>query len=342
MNDLDKYQVLDKREVELIDKLGVRYEKYHTPGLIEKSTKQLTDKVTEVMPDTVKEFYSNATDKFSETEIYINLMKITAQGFKDIELKAAALSVDEKSVIKRLQKINPEITEFEEICLIRSYEIEKVIMSKEYQDMIATIIQAGATGFAGFVGILPNIVLSMFLYFRAVQSIAMHYGYDVKGDASEMEFASQVLMGALSPNADKGVESVTGLIGKMMMTSKATALKQALGKKTYEEMAKKGGTELIFVQIRAMTNKAAQKALDKAGKEQLEKTVFNEILEQMSKRMTQKAGKKMVPVIGGVISAFIDAKYMGDILKYSKIVYHKRFLLEKSKRAEKLNSEEVI
>lgn len=42
------------------------------------------------------------------------------------------------------------------------------------------MIEGGGTGAFGFWGLPFNLVLSTFLYFRAVQSIAMFYGYDVK------------------------------------------------------------------------------------------------------------------------------------------------------------------
>jgi len=58
--------------------------------------------------------------------------------------------------------------------------------------------EGGATGYFGFAGLPLNLVLSMFLYYRAVQSIAMFYGYDVKHDSAELVIAGEVFMSALS------------------------------------------------------------------------------------------------------------------------------------------------
>jgi hypothetical protein len=97
-------------------------------------------------------------------------------------------------------------------------------------------------------------------------------------------------------------------------------------------MINKGGIQLLYVQIRALANNAAKKALDKAGKKRLEKTVYSEMLEQLGKQLSKSAGKKFVPVIGGFIGALFDTAYMARVLKYAKIVYHKRYLLEKEQR----------
>jgi len=94
-------------------------------------------------------------------------------------------------------------------------------------------------------------------------------------------------------------------------------------------MINKGGIQLLYVQIRALANNAAKKALDKAGKKGLEKTVYSEMLEQLGKQLSQSAGRKFVPVIGGFIGTLFDTAYMARVLKYAKIVYHKRYLQNK-------------
>src|SRR6202035_1190443 len=99
--------------------------------------------------------------------------------------------------------------------------------------------------------------------FRAAQGIALHYGYDVKEDPRELQFAAEVTLQSLDPNFSGS--GLGGFIGKMMLAAEITALKQALGRHTYAEMAKRGGSALLYVQIRALANKAAKTALEKAG-----------------------------------------------------------------------------
>jgi len=241
------------------------------------------------------------------------------------------LTIGKEGVLKNIQKQNSNIESFDEICFTRSYEIDKALELKDLGDLLMTAIQGGLTGAAGFAGIPFNIVLSTFLYFRAVQNIALYYGYDVQNDPAEMEIAMNITMQALKPNIEEGSKTLSGAIGKMMLMTKTTTLRQGLNK-TYAEMAEKGGVQLLYVQIRALANKAAQSALEKTGKKNIEKSVYSEMLEQLGKHLTKSAGKKIVPIIGGVIGMTYDTAYMYRILKFAKICYHKRFLVEKENR----------
>jgi hypothetical protein len=193
------------------------------------------------------------------------------------------------------------------------------------------------TGAFGFPGIPVNIITSTFLYFRAAQNIAMHYGYDVQNDIGELEIASTITMRAICPNMEAGTETLSSLIGKMMLMTKATALRHGLNR-TYASMIDKGGVQLLYVQIRALAHAAAKKALDKAGKTGIEKSMFSEMLEQLGRFIAKSAGKKIIPVVGGILGATFDTVYMTRVLKYAKIVYHKRFLLEKEQRILYLNN----
>ena len=69
-------------------------------------------------------------------------------------------------------------------------------------DLTVALVEGAATGVFGFAGLPFNIVLSTFLYFRAVQSIAMFYGYDIKNDPTELIIAGDVFMNALSPQSN--------------------------------------------------------------------------------------------------------------------------------------------
>ena len=70
-----------------------------------------------------------------------------------------------------------------------------------------------------------------------------------------MQFASEVTLSSLEPNLKKGAETLGGLIGKMMLAAELSALSRGLTK-TFTEMAGRGGAQLIYVQIRALANKA--------------------------------------------------------------------------------------
>ena len=103
-------------------------------------------------------------------------------------------------------------------------------------------------------------------------------------------------------------------------------------------MAQQGGACLLIVQMRALANNAAKKALQKAGQEGLEKSVIRNVLTQIGQHLPQKAVQRGVPVIGGIIGALFDAGMMGRVLDYADIFYQKRFLVEKELRVSALVS----
>ena len=126
------------------------------------------------------------------------------------------------------------------------------------------LVEGGATGAVGFAGLPFNLVFSTFLYYRAVQTIAMFYGYDVKNDPSELIIASEVFVSALNPQ-NVNANEIGSIIGKIMLISELTTIKQA-SRKTWEAMASVGGIGLMIVQMRALAHNSARKALEKTGK----------------------------------------------------------------------------
>ena len=181
----------------------------------------------------------------------------------------------------------------------------------------------------------------MFICYRAVQSVAMFYGYDVKEEPSELIIASDVFMNALSPSTANANE-VSSAIVKIMAFAEAQALKEA-SKKTYAEMISKGGLSLLVVQLRALANKAAQKALDQASVKGLESSAFKAVFEQIGKNLSKKAVGKIVPGISALIGAAFDVSQMNTVITYADVFYNKRFLIEKHQRIEMLtNPNDVI
>ena len=214
--------------------------------------------------------------------------------------------------------------------MARSYDISKLVSKYKTQDLGVAAIEGGVTGYFGFAGLPFNLVLSTFLYYRAVQSIAMYYGYDVKNNPEELEIAGAVFMNVLSPKSQAPNE-VGEIVSKIMLMTELTATKQ-LSKKTWEEMAKHGGIPLLLCQMRALANTAAKKALEKAGKKGLEESLFKQIFEQIGKKLSKNVIGKSIPAIGGAIGALFDTAQMSAVLTYADIFYNKRYLAEKEVR----------
>ena len=320
--------IIDAKEDSSLKKLTERYDKLVQPGAISK----IGNKAASLIPQPVKQAGKVAKNAIAEQELFIQCMKVVADGFGILEKQAARLAVPENAIIKRINEASQgvEINSVDAICLARGYDISKIVSGYKTQDRILALVEGGATGAFGFAGLPFNIVLSTFLYYRAVQSIALHYGYDIKNDASELVIASDVFMSALSPES-KGMNEATELIGKIMVMTEITTVKQ-VSKKTWEEMASRGGVTLLICQMRALANKAAKNALEKAGQKGLEESLFKGVFEQIGKKLTKQAVGKSIPFAGAFIGALFDIAQMNKVLEYADVFYNKRFLIEKEVR----------
>ncbi len=323
--------IYDARELRELDDLTERYEKLTAPGLFDRAG----ETVMGLLPEEIKHVAKSAAESITEQELYTQMMKIVAEGFGTLERYAAAATVSEKDVLSEISKVSEwQLSSLDELCLFRSYIVARASQGQNIQHLLLAAVEGGATGAVGFAGIPFNLVLSMFLYYRAVQSIALSYGYDVKNDPSELMIASEVLSFAFSPNgADLG--GAAGVVGKIMGLAEVATVGQVI-KKGWQAMAERGGACLLVAQMRALAHASARKALEKAGKAGLEKSVFRNILEQVGKRLPQKVVQRGVPVIGGFIGALFDAGQMQRTLSIADTFYHKRFLVEKELRIAEL------
>lgn len=329
--------LMNKREIAALDSLTEEYNKLITPNKLVK----VGEKIGEMIPKEVKEFGGGIKGRISKAELFNQCMKVVADGFGVIEKNAAKVTISESKLIKKVALLDKKnnITSLEEFCLVRGYSISGLVQKYKTSDRLLAFVEGGVTGYFGFPGIPFNLVLSTFIYYRAVQQVAMFYGYDVKNNASELMISSEVFMNALSPGKQGSTNEMGNIIAKIMVMSEVSAVKQA-AKKTWSEMAARGGIELLIVQMRALANKSAQKALEKAGQKGLEESVFKTLFEQIGKKMSKKALTKAVPFVGAAIGGFFDIAQMNKVLNYADIFYNKRFLLEKEARINSLISGE--
>ena len=326
--------IINDKEYKDLNTLTNRYAKLIEPNSISK----LTKKVDECIPDKIKEWGENIGRNVSEKELYMQMMKLVEQGFKTIVEQASKYSISEKQIIEKInKKTKYKINNLKEICLMRSYDLSIVVNSYKTKDILSALTEGAGTGALGFAGLPFNIVLSTFLFFRAIQSIAMFYGYDVKNDASEMIIASDVFTNALNSNESPVDNEKAIIIGKIMIMTQIEMVKQT-SKKSWKTMAAKGGLPLLLTKMRALANKSAQKALEKTGQKGLENSLFKETFEQIAKRLTKKSIVKMATGLSAIIGALIDTAQMKKVLEYADIFYQKRFILEKEFRIKELLS----
>ena len=324
--------IIDAKEEKQLISLTEVYTKMTAPSKASLVMKKVEDKV----PVAIKDAVVVAKDKISEAELVVEALKVVGKGFQTLEKYAAKVTLSEEQIVKKVNEIVPdnEITSLEEICLARGYDISDLVNKNKFVDIIASLVEGGALGAAGFPGLPFNLVLSTFLFYRSVQSIALFYGYDIKKDPAELQIASEVFMNAMNPKGSNDSE-LSSTIAKIMLLSTTTSVKQTV-KKGWTAMAEKGGVHLFITQLRALANSAAKNALQKAGKQGLEKTAFTEIFEQIGKKLTQKSIGKSIPYIGAFIGATLDTAQMIQIINFANTFYNKRFILEKEMRINNL------
>lgn len=331
--------LVNKKETEALDVLTEKYNKLIEPSKITK----LSTKAGQFLPEKLREVGHDISLNISEQELYAQMMNVISNSFKVLEEQAARFSISERQILNKINQcsVSYKINKLDEICLVRSYDLEKLVSKYKGKNIFTAAVEGGGTGAFGFWGLPANIVLSTFLYFRAVQSIAMFYGYDVKNDSAELVIASEVFTNALSPANNDVNNEMTNMIGKVMLMSKAAVVKQT-AKKTWTDMAARGGIPLLLAQIRALANKSAQKALQNVGAKGLENVLFKEAFEQIGRKLTLKMISRAVPFVSSAVGALIDTAQMNKVLEFANIFYQKRFILEKESRIYNLLGNEIV
>ena len=331
------FPIVDHKEEESLKKLTEKYEKMLEPSIVKKGTTFVGDKAKKLIPAKVIDASGKLINNISEKELYANVIKTVGSAFGTIQKIAAKYTLSRTIILRKInkkQKENP-LSSLQEVTLLRSYDIAKTIDLSNNINIAAAFTEGGLFGLGGF-GVLPfNIAVSMFLFFRAVQNVALYYGYDIKENPDELEIASEVFANALSPSNNDANE-MGNIIGKVMVIAEFDGLK-GMANKTWSEWAAEGGVALLICQLRALANKAAKEALEKAGKKGLEESVFVRVLTRIGEMLTKEASAKVVPyVAGALIGAAFDTVQMNKIIAYANIFYQKRFILEKEMRINEL------
>ena len=330
--------IVDKKEEQSIEKLTKRYEKLLEPSKLG----YVADKIKEKVPDKVKIMIEEAGHAISSLELYEKILAVAANGFDILVKQSSKVTLSEEYIVNKINDSfeDNHIFKLEQVCYARGYDISKLVNKFKTQNIYVALAEGGATGAAGLPGIPINLATSMFVYYRAVQSIAMYYGYDVKNDSDELELATEVFMQAMDPRQDSSSE-MGSMITKFMAMTEAAVVKQTV-KKGWAAMADRGGLCLLITQIRALAHKAAQKALQNAGKKGIEESMFTGVLELIGKQLSKEAVEKAATPAAALITALMDVSTMHKVVEFADIFYNKRFVLEKETRIDLLQHPEYV
>lgn len=326
----------DDQEISELDDIEMEIEKLKGPDMLQK----MGDAASALIPNSAKQIAGKAIYFAQSQDVYKKALEVAMHGYDQMAERAKKLSVSPDSVIATVNQTLPDrrIASLDEMCLLRSYEVARAARSYRIQHLGLAAIEGAATGAPGLPGIPFNLVLSTFLFYRAVQSVALTYGYDVKRDPSEMIIEGEVFVKSLNP--DENTDGMSNVIAKIMALGQTNAIKQAL-KSGWKGMAQAGGAPLLMAQLRALANGAARNALGGVGAKSIEGSVFAGVFKQIGSKLSQKAVEKAIPVIGGAIGAAFDTAQMHAILQYADLFYHKHFILEKERRVATLLGEKT-
>lgn len=323
----------DKKESDLFVKLSEEWGKYTEPGKFENGIKKAIAPIEKILPKDLMNNFGKYMDEAMSWKVIKKVTTVASKGFFELGKASSKYTLSSASIKNALQKRIKNQFTFDTICGLRSYEIEKCVLDNKLKKQFSAMLEGGITGFFGFWGVPFNIVFSILLYFRAVQHIALYYGYDVIDDPRELEISSEVLINSISPSIDNTGAGVGSYMARAMFCAEMSSLGRALtGKKTFETMAKSGGSQLFYTQIRALANAAARKGLEKAGKKGIENVFLKKILENVGRKLPKQMAGKAVPVLGALVGGGFDTFYMTRVVDGANLQYHKRFLIEKDER----------
>lgn len=323
--------VWDKKEEEIFSSLTKSWEEFTAPGVFEKGVQKVSKMTSKIIPKKFQNKMQSYVDDAMSAEVILKVLTTSTKGLGELGKSIIGYTLSKQRIEKLVSKRIGEDCNFDSFHKIKSYKLEKGVMgnNKIRQQFLASI-EGGATGFFGVYGIPFNIALSFLIYYRSVQYIALCYGYDALEDPREMEIASEVLINCLSPNIDTAGGGVSSFMGRCMLSAEMSSLGAALalGKK-FEHMAKEGGAQLFYTQIRALAHKAAQKGLNQAGEKGIQNTFLKKILENLGKKLPKESAGRAIPFLGAFFGAGFDTYYMTRIVNGANLQYHKRFLIEK-------------
>ena len=351
MTDFRKPQpIVDSREETLFSELTDKYKEFQSPGLITRQASRAKREVAEAGRRAVG--WIPGVDKPEEGDLKNHLTKASKKKHVKQALATAAKgggkafqwcaqgTLSRKSILSRLQKSGVEAESFEHICAKRSYDIAGLAES-DWKDRLGAATQGFLTGAKGGVtGVAANLALAAVLFHRATQRVALHFGYDAIRQESEQVIAGEVMLKCLQSSGNPTSGKTSDVFKKVVLASEISALKEALRKKSFEQMAKAGGLQLLYAKTRATANKAAKKGLKKAGKEGFETALVRRLLKDLGKKLPKRAGRRIVPIVGGVIGGLFDTWQMHQVIRGASLFYHKRFIAEKEERVRRLGGDD--
>lgn len=318
---------IDVNEVRSSLRLLQRYNNLLTPNkILTKAGKT----IVELIPKDVKDSAEQLFRTVNEADIYKKTLSVISDSFKQIERYASGKTLSEEFIISAVNSVVPQntVTDLKEFCLARGYNISSLVFDFKRKNLFYAMANGAGTGAFGLAGLPANLALTLFLYYRAVQSVAMIYGYNVKTDNVEMVIAGEVLIAALNPLTENS-GGINGALNEFLalkplfLSDKGDASPEALKK---------------LCEIKSMAKESLNQDAYKSTSGGFEYTVYKKVFEKLGEKFSKKILKKGIPLASTVIGAVTDSLEMNTVIEYADIFYNKRFLAEKKDNLKALST----
>ena len=336
--------ILDERELSSLDALAERYRSLNEPGPIARGAAI----AGLFVPNEAKNAWDRGKRRLStgvsaHRDLYDQAIAVVGRGFDKLEQQAAELSSSESFVLSRVNEASGRrLHSLNEFCLLRSYEVAEAVASYKRADRQIAFLEGCLTGLPGFAGIPFNIALATLLGFRATQSVATFYGFDIKNDPAELALAGEVFIHSMEHHAPVNgadaashFEETTSPIERVLLVGRGVAIKIGV-KSGWKELAMRGGVTVLMTEMRTVALRTAEEQAARVGAREIEQLVLRDALQQAGKDAAQKLVQRSIPVVSGIIGGYFDTKKVARALEVADIFYQKRFILEKEKRVQDL------
>jgi hypothetical protein len=160
------------------------------------------------------------------------------------------------------------------------------------------VAEGAATGAGGFVGLAADVPALFTILIREIQEIAICYGYDATSE-NEKEYSLHILRVGFASNAKLKMEFVISL----------KEFEQILLNVTWKKMSE-------TLAARQVTKQSLLAALRQYAK-------------KLGYDLTKRKALQMVPVVGAIIGASLNATLANDIGKAAYMSYRRRWIAEK-------------
>lgn len=219
-----------------------------------------------------------------------------------VQINKAAEFLTDVEDIKRDANVK-DITELQ----YKSLQLSDKLANEVHNYAIGiSAAEGAATGTLGWAGLAVDIPSLMLLSIRTIHKIGVCYGFKCTTKEDEL-FILEILQASNAYNPKEKIVSVTTLqaIGKMA------------SKYTWKEMAK------------IASKRTAKKEIGDKFEKMLAKSLINlhkNLPKIIGKRLTKNAVKKGVPLVGSIVGASLNAKYLNDVAWAARYMYQQRWL----------------